>query len=1051
MPDLSQQEQAAKLIEAERRIREWVDSSFTPSQDARMEERGRLSVRFPLDLDSKFEQQLELILKVQFGVLTEFKTVQEKDKPERKCIQVCLTKAARAVYGAKNPEVAAKLEDSEDELAAEPAAGAGAPGAPAVSSSPQKSPKKRPQPLPEEACGLAKKFRAPTLWEAIEPRRPPKDLAGLKSAKEALDAGWEAVQNRQSNDPSGQVSSEEREAIEWLKGLENYEINDKEGLRDSKVGLAVTCWRKHPEKYVADIAKRTILEWKEAYRNVDAKIKAAQEKALELEEAKRSAMKAAGIKVEPAGGGKGRPKGQGGDKEAGEKKGRPKKEPKESEEDKEARAHLPETAPPDRVRMELQKVLGVTDLGTMTVGGLRSQLEAGLGLAEDTLAAEELRTWMGGVIQTEIQKFVKAQKKAAKAAAKEAEAKEEAAGEVSKSDPNDPLGVFSQLSEAQRSLFEGANHLVSDVSDGIAGVQSGAFPAVARTPQVSSGAVGSIGSISRAQVEEWVQQKFAALHLHIESRLAALEDAQRQRTLDRLTGAGMATQDPSPRAGVNDSHSPDNEAYERLRKRVARLEVEYGQEKRDKQEAEANRDQAVAKLQLEMKAVAKRVGSIDSVSQENRKNILQASPSIGNQYTGQSTNGTTGSGNAILRQMMMLEGDEEEEDEGHHSQQPKKKPSSHAIKSRSEIDAKDLSAYSSSPSVWDACIVLGTEYAGILGTVLMILGLVLNVLLQLAFISFIGDSIEEPVNDSLVDALRVWRLYVGHDIMYADPADGSSLVKKMCAQDGMAAGPAANILRQMDFYRAKGPGDSFSEGFSGVVVCVLAVICWYITLGKEFYRIIQSSVAFLSVERGPTTSFLFGYGSYHLVTLATPKVVLVLFISITRLGLAVYLLYIGMQHLIYKLSLADMLLSAVAVELIMRFDEIFFHALASRSAQCLWKRLAAVPLKCTDVLGAELHMIGFFLIALAFIIVSFVVQHGPFMEKLDDAKAQLCGGDLDFVYTVDAAGILHWQRTTGTLTYPSMASVLQQLVSGSVTSASNATLLTTGWQGRRGR
>lgn len=428
MPDVSQQEQAAKLIEAERRIREWVDSSFTPAQDARMEERGRLSVRFPLDLDSKFEQQLELILKVQFGVLTEFKTVQEKDKPERKCIQVCLTKAARAVYGAKNPEVAAKLKESEDELVAEPAAGAGAPGAPAVSSSPQKSPKKRPQPLPVEACGLAKKFRAPTLWEAIEPRRAPKDLAGLKSAKEALDAGWEAVQNRQSNDPSAPVSSEEREAIEWLKGLENYEVNDKEGLSKSKVGLSVTSWRKHPEKYVADIAKRTILEWKEAFRTVDAKIKKAQEQALELEDAKRAAAKAAGIKTAGGGGGaKGRPKKEGGDDD--EKKGRPKKEPKESAEDKEAKAHLPETAPPDRVRMELQKVLGVTDLGTMTVGGLRSQLEAGLGLAEDTLASDELRTWMGGVIQTEIQKFVKAQKKAAKAAAKEAEAKE-AAGEA---------------------------------------------------------------------------------------------------------------------------------------------------------------------------------------------------------------------------------------------------------------------------------------------------------------------------------------------------------------------------------------------------------------------------------------------------------------------------------------------------------------------------------------------------------------------------------------------------------------------------------------------
>mmetsp|Transcript_42334 Transcript_42334/g.79296 ORF Transcript_42334/g.79296 Transcript_42334/m.79296 type:complete len:421 (-) Transcript_42334:49-1311(-) len=412
MPDSS--DLAAQLMEAERRVREWVESSFSPKQDERLKDKGHLRARFNVSLTPQLEQQLKLVLTMQVGPLlqTEFKVYSKEDKEPRRCLEVVLTKAARTEYGAKHPEVAAQLEvDVEEETEAA--------GDAEKTISPKKSPEKRPaSEILQEAAGLAKRFRPKSVWEEMLPHVVPAGPEGLKAAKQVLEAGWSAQQSGLEDDRKAEM-----EAVAWLKGLEKCKV-DKESLKESLIGQVLNPWRKHPEPYVANLAASLMHAWKEAYRNAALLKKQEEEQAAAAAKAEEAAAKHAGKGGK--GKGKGRPGGGGGG-------GGAKKEPKESAEDKEARAHLPPTVPPDKVRMELQKVLAETDLNSTTVGILRGQLEVNLGLSEGSLATEELRPWVGLVIQTEIQKFVKQMKKKQKAeqkAAEAAEAAEEKAAEA---------------------------------------------------------------------------------------------------------------------------------------------------------------------------------------------------------------------------------------------------------------------------------------------------------------------------------------------------------------------------------------------------------------------------------------------------------------------------------------------------------------------------------------------------------------------------------------------------------------------------------------------
>lgn len=113
--------------------------------------------------------------------------------------------------------------------------------------------------------------------------------------------------------------------------------------------------------------------------------------------------------------------------------------------------------------------------------------------------------------------------------------------------------------------------------------------------------------------------------------------------------------------------------------------------------------------------------------------------------------------------------------------------------------------------------------------------------------------------------------------------------------------------------------------------------------------------------------------------------------------------------LIYTLSLEELILNCVALEVIIALDEYIFEAFAPshvrrvfeerpRLAFLTWPRFHGV-----DMIGcfSFFAMIG----ALTFFVVEYLQ---PQVEVLVRARDAICAGDQDFVFTVDGAGVPAW-------------------------------------------
>jgi len=470
--------------------------------------------------------------------------------------------------------------------------------------------------------------------------------------------------------------------------------------------------------------------------------------------------------------------------------------------------------------------------------------------------------------------------------------------------------------------------------------------------------------------------------------------------------------------------------------------VNLGQVIRNEEKADADEDQAIAKLNIQAASTATHVTALEeklaSSSSEIRQELDDILPRIAILEKGGS-----------LEDFFKLNSASDLTKPTRSSSRPEDRHGS----LRASANDEDLQCHLLAPSVWDGAIALGTEYAGTLGSALMGLALVLNVGVQLAFLSFlVGNLTEDPMPSSRVDELREWRYYVGHDSWFADPIDGSSLVSRVCSKDATlnTAFHQATILSLIEAYYA-GIGYGFLDGFGGLNACILAVVCWHVTIGREVQRIYQSCRAIMQAPRDFETVFYATDGWHEVHSVSRRKVAFVLCLTTVRLGILLVLLYVGMQFLVYALSLSDLVLGAVALEFILRLDELFFKVMGPVAVRHMWTTLRPLHVRSVVIWGAEVHVSLFLLIIVVFATFSFVQHHKPFLERLDSAKAALCAGDLNFVYSVSAAGNMSWWPTPSGTSNPShqgVATIVQQLIDGKQSIDTGITWQMNGFRGR---
>ena len=131
-----------------------------------------------------------------------------------------------------------------------------------------------------------------------------------------------------------------------------------------------------------------------------------------------------------------------------------------------------------------------------------------------------------------------------------------------------------------------------------------------------------------------------------------------------------------------------------------------------------------------------------------------------------------------------------------------------------------------------------------------------------------------------------------------------------------------------------------------------------------------------------------------------------------RFAVSAVILFYGCRWLCYTVSLSDLLLNAVALEFVISVDDLIFEALAPKAAKARVERLRPLRRTAARASRGVGGVDGETLVTNAFVatLVAYFValELGPQTRILKHARDAICGGDQDFVFTTDGAGVPAW-------------------------------------------
>jgi len=210
-------------------------------------------------------------------------------------------------------------------------------------------------------------------------------------------------------------------------------------------------------------------------------------------------------------------------------------------------------------------------------------------------------------------------------------------------------------------------------------------------------------------------------------------------------------------------------------------------------------------------------------------------------------------------------------------------------------------------------------------------------------------------------------------------------------------------------------GEAHKSLTDGRVMCVLALTTWILTVAKEIRGTIDFARGFLNLPRGPRghrMSCRDENGTIRFTAMSRRRKAYVCMLTLLRLSVAVFMLITGCMYLAYTSSMEDLLINAVALEVVLLVDELVFVATAPGRARHLISN--AMPLELMpwrSWKGLDLHSGSVFPVLLILLIVVVSTTLNPHVTMMETAHDAMCKNLQNFGYATDKLGLVHLQKT----------------------------------------
>lgn len=305
-------------------------------------------------------------------------------------------------------------------------------------------------------------------------------------------------------------------------------------------------------------------------------------------------------------------------------------------------------------------------------------------------------------------------------------------------------------------------------------------------------------------------------------------------------------------------------------------------------------------------------------------------------------------------------------------------------------------------SSWEAPILIGHPYFNTWTSAMVLIMLFLNLASQSVFIYIVAEhltTITFPKHD--IDGFHYFRTFVAHDVTELDLNTELTLAQRVCDKD-VSLHLGSKQLETVELV------DEYTTDSIGSLMCLAASLCWIFTVLPELQTSVHFFWAMVALPRVTKSATSDGV-EFALDHVGIRRQCSLLMISLVRIAIACFLLVWGLKYLAYTVSLPDLLLNAVALELVLCIDEITFAALAPVRMQSFIQKMTPLQIpRVEQWKGVDCQSITSFLLAMVSLVVSTILWILPQANQLKVAKIELCQGRKDVVFGMMQDGFLTW-------------------------------------------
>ena len=327
------------------------------------------------------------------------------------------------------------------------------------------------------------------------------------------------------------------------------------------------------------------------------------------------------------------------------------------------------------------------------------------------------------------------------------------------------------------------------------------------------------------------------------------------------------------------------------------------------------------------------------------------------------------------------------------------------------------------PSCWSIPLIANKKSRA--ETVILMLLFLTNLALQFVFCFVVywilgastGEAKKNAYSERIVQELVEWRRSIAHDANFYKRATLHSMAQRVCDGDAGLESSTSQQERYELLAAYIGGVDEARTNF-GAWMATACLFVFVLSMVKELRGTLHLGVAVAALPAGRRTELRSAEdgdndgGTISLLRISHARRGIALAALVLRAVRDAVLLWFGCRWLINTVDLGELLLNAVALEFVTSIDELVFSALAPMRTKA---RLASIrPLRiekarrATVVGRVDIWSLGTLIFVFGFVLTIRMTLLGWQLDVLVRARDAICGGDQDFVYTTDGAGIPAW-------------------------------------------